>query len=123
MDEDIRRIGFAMGEAGACSRILTTAFGAPVTYASFGEPVAPGQLAIDDLLTVYQAMTLNRQTRVVAVVGDDAAIGDYIVSFNQRFQADQQDRNRIAIPFASEYLDALKAHKNALRIDDIRDGS
>ncbi len=48
------RIGFAMGAAGACSRVLTIAFGAPITYASFGRPVAPGQVAIDDLLELYR---------------------------------------------------------------------
>lgn len=53
-DDDIVRIGFAMGAAGACSRVLTVAFGAPITYASFGRPVAPGQVAMDDLLELYR---------------------------------------------------------------------
>jgi 3-dehydroquinate dehydratase-1 len=53
-DVDIVRIGFAMGAAGACSRVLTMAFGAPITYASFGRPVAPGQVDIDDLLELFR---------------------------------------------------------------------
>ncbi|MGB1857426.1 MAG: type I 3-dehydroquinate dehydratase, partial [bacterium] len=37
---EISRIGFAMGVYGTSSRILTTVFGAPITYASFGAAVA-----------------------------------------------------------------------------------
>ncbi|MDP7047019.1 MAG: type I 3-dehydroquinate dehydratase, partial [SAR324 cluster bacterium] len=43
---DIARIGFAMGQKGTCSRIMTTVYGAPITYASFGDAVAPGQLSM-----------------------------------------------------------------------------
>ena len=53
-DGDILRIGFAMGAAGACSRVLTIAFGGPITYASLGRSVAPGQVALDDLLELYR---------------------------------------------------------------------
>lgn len=53
-DGDILRIGFAMGAAGSCSRVLSIAFGAPIAYASFGRPVAPGQVPIDDLLELYR---------------------------------------------------------------------
>ena len=58
--DEISRIGFAMGLKGTCSRLLTMAYGAPITYASFGKPVAPGQISIDDLLNLYQVPKLNQ---------------------------------------------------------------
>ena len=117
-NDGVPRIGFAMGALGACSRILTLAFGAPITYASFGEPVAPGQIAIDDLLNRYRAMALNRQTRIVAVVGNDEFSATTVASINQQFQT--ATCNVIGLPFAPESLDELLALKGSMRIDDIR---
>lgn len=117
-ENNVARIGFAMGAAGACSRILTTAFGAPITYASFGKPVAPGQIAINDLLNVYRVMAMNRQTRVVAVVASDVSSSASVLSLNQQFQADK--RNKVCIPFDSANRDDLMAQMASLRIDDIR---
>ena len=109
---DVERIGFVMGAVGACSRILTIAFGAPITYASFGAPVAPGQVAIDDLLDVYRAMDLDRDTRVVAVLDGS------VVAINRQFR--DESSNKVAIGFAPQYLDELTALRDALHIDDIR---
>ena len=116
-DSTIQRIGFAMGEAGACSRILTIAFGAPITYASFGEPVAPGQVAIDDLLDIYRVMTLDQQTRVIAVAQHEMFRRESVISVNQQLQADAI--NGVAIPFGIAQLNSLKAQRHALRVDDI----
>lgn len=53
------RIGFAMGAAGEISRVITLKAGAPITYASFGQSVAPGQISIEDLQSLYQIEGLN----------------------------------------------------------------
>jgi len=66
-NNSISRIGFAMGEAGACSRILTTLLGGEITYASFGAPVAPGQIDIDEMLTQYRISKDSRNNTVTAV--------------------------------------------------------
>ncbi len=66
------RIGFAMGASGACSRVLALAYGSPITYASFGDSVAPGQVALRDLKGLYRAETLTRHTRVYGIAGDNA---------------------------------------------------
>jgi len=66
---DCPRIGFAMGAAGACSRILCTARGAPITYAAFGPAVAPGQLSITALRDTCGADRLDAGTRTIAIVG------------------------------------------------------
>ena len=113
----VSRIGFAMGKAGACSRILTTAFGAPITYASFGEPVAPGQIALAEMLKTYRVMSLDKQTRVVVVVGDKEFTKERVLSLNNQFKAEQS--NKIALAFSSIELDALKTQQALLRVDDI----
>ena len=115
--DDILRIGFAMGELGACSRILTTAFGAPITYASFGQAVAPGQIALSELLDIYHVMSLNRQTRVIAIVGDKDFTAERVLTLNHRFKAEKI--NKIALPFQAGALDDLKMQQAILRIDAI----
>ena len=57
---NIQRIGFTMGEKGAFSRILTTIFGAPITYATFGKSVATGQLSLEDLMYCYRIRELDK---------------------------------------------------------------
>lgn len=54
-------VGFAMGEAGVWSRIMSPFYGAAFTYASLdkGLETAPGQPTISDLRTIYQAMGLR----------------------------------------------------------------
>jgi 3-dehydroquinate dehydratase/shikimate dehydrogenase len=67
------RIGFAMGEAGLASRVLSLSRGAPFTYGSLGGPVAPGQPSAADLKTLYGAARLGRSTRVLGVAGNPVA--------------------------------------------------
>ncbi len=90
------RIGFAMGEVGACSRILTTALGGEVTYASFGAPVAPGQVAIDELVSKYRVGALGNQTQVTAVCIDGEAGAQKVAELNQSFDGS----NRVAVGFS-----------------------
>ncbi len=51
-----RIVAFAMGEKGKLSRILAPLIGAPFTYASLGEPVAPGQLVLRELLEAWRIL-------------------------------------------------------------------
>ncbi len=59
-----------MGAAGAASRILTIGYGAPITYAAFGEAVAPGQVPMHELIDIYRADQLNAKTRVYGIAGE-----------------------------------------------------
>jgi len=113
---EVRRIGFAMGSAGACSRILTIAYGAPITYASFGEAVAPGQVALDSLADSYRAMDLNTQTQLVAVVGDDATVNERVRELNQQFIAAAE--NTVAIAFSESSAKDLQICSETLRLKD-----
>jgi 3-dehydroquinate dehydratase type I len=53
-------VSFAMGSAGMLSRVLSPLAGAYFTYASIatGRESAPGQVAVRDLVKIYQAMNV-----------------------------------------------------------------
>ncbi len=54
IDTHINLVAFAMGEMGVLSRVLCTVVGdAPFTYASVGAAIAPGQLSIDQMKSIY----------------------------------------------------------------------
>lgn len=65
-------VGFCMGELGIPSRILCGKYGSPFTYATFSpeRPLAPGQLAFDEMRQMYRFDSINRETRVFGVLGD-----------------------------------------------------
>ena len=48
-----------MGEYGILSRILCTLLGSPFTYASLVESVAPGQLTLREMRSIYAAIPAN----------------------------------------------------------------
>ena len=108
------RIGFAMGEEGACSRILTTALGGAVTYASFGAPVAPGQIAIDELVSMYRVDALNDQCQVTAVCADGEVATQKVVELNQSF-----DSNQIAVGFKAADKALVEKSAHWMRVDDV----
>lgn len=112
-----RRIGFAMGPAGACSRILTIAFGSPITYAAFGASVAPGQVAIDELLEVYQTHRLDAATRVYGIAGSHSLSSRSPFLHNPAFHA--RDINAVYVPLQTDDFDDLCASLSALRVDGL----
>jgi 3-dehydroquinate dehydratase/shikimate dehydrogenase len=67
------RIGFTMGETGLFSRVLSTAWGAPFTYAALGAQVAPGQTSVSDLKDLYRSARRDRNTRILGVIGNPVA--------------------------------------------------
>ncbi len=52
-------IAFAMGEAGRMSRIASLLLGSPFTYASVGEPTAPGQLNVAETKRLLRELSLK----------------------------------------------------------------
>lgn len=54
-------VSFAMGEAGAWSRVIGPFYGSAFTYASLehGSETAPGQLSISDLRSIYRTLRLE----------------------------------------------------------------
>ena len=60
MDTHVNLVAFAMGEAGAISRILCTVIGdAPFTYASLGKAIAPGQMTIEQMKSIEKLFEAN----------------------------------------------------------------
>lgn len=66
------RVGFAMGQAGIASRVLSLAWGAPWTYAALGEAVAPGLLTVSDLKDGFLIGSIRRETPVFGLLSPDA---------------------------------------------------
>ena len=52
----LRLVSFAMGPLGLMSRVICPLVGGEFTYASIekGKEAAPGQIAVNDLITIYQ---------------------------------------------------------------------
>jgi 3-dehydroquinate dehydratase/shikimate dehydrogenase len=106
-------IAIAMGPAGVATRVL--ALRHPSCLLTFcaldaGGGTAPGQIGVTDLLDVYAARSLSRQTAVLGLLGpdlDDAAIRRW----NRALRARGQDR--VAVPFVVpdgvEVLDVILA--------------
>jgi 3-dehydroquinate dehydratase type I len=109
------RIGFAMGKTAACSRILTTVCGGEVTYASFGAPVAPGQIDIDELLSVYRVGELDRTSEVTAVCIDGDPGHERVLELNNSYKGS----NRVAVGFGAAGKNSVEECSEILRVTDI----
>jgi 3-dehydroquinate dehydratase len=53
---NINLITFCMGEHGVLSRVLCTYAGAPFTYASLTDAIAPGQLTLKQMRSIYDTL-------------------------------------------------------------------
>jgi 3-dehydroquinate dehydratase type I len=58
-----------MGDLGQITRIIGPARGSFLTYASFKEPSAPGQLSLSDMLDVYRFKRIAPSSKVIGIVG------------------------------------------------------
>lgn len=56
----INLIAFCMGEYGVLSRVLCTYAGAPFTYASLTDAIAPGQLTLRQMRSIYDKLERER---------------------------------------------------------------
>lgn len=73
--DGLEMIAVSMGEAGVLTRVLAHAFGASLTYGSLerGRETAPGQLSARELRELYRVHSLNKETKVVGLVGSPVA--------------------------------------------------
>ena len=69
-----------------------------MTYASFGAPVAPGQIDIDELLTSYRVGVLNAQSQLTAV----CIAGEEGLRRVGELNASYAGSNRVAVGFTPE---------------------
>lgn len=116
-DSEPQRIGFAMGVAGASSRVLTIAYGAPITYAAFGEAVAPGQIALAELVETYRAADLNADTRVYGIVG--ASCQNSFSAFLHSPAFATREINSVYVLLQTDDFDEIVTQMDALRLDGL----
>jgi 3-dehydroquinate dehydratase / shikimate dehydrogenase len=78
---DDKLIGISMGEHGVISRILGPLVGNWIDYASHKRSAtAPGQLSVEDLLSIFRHRELDLESTVYALIGDpvDKSIGHVV---------------------------------------------
>ena len=115
----IKRIGFTMGEKGACSRILTIAHGSPISYASFGLPVAPGQVDISLMIHRYGCMRMSGSTTVVAVLGQPDKVDAYIADQAPQSQNATSNKTVSYVGFTDDDQASLEQNQATLKISEI----
>lgn len=62
-----------MGAVGEMTRVVGPGRGSVLTYASAGRASAPGQLALDELVGTYRVRAVNRNTKLIGIVGNPVA--------------------------------------------------
>lgn len=69
--------GMCMGELGAITRILAPIVDSPLSYSCLEDATAPGQIALSELIDIYNYHHLNRSTEIYGLIGDpvDKSIG------------------------------------------------
>lgn len=115
----VKRIGFSMGSDGATGRVLALKCGSPVTYASFGAPVAPGQVDIKLLLERYQCMSMKANTRVTALIGDNARIEQFYSEQSRAAESDGRAAEQVGIAFSITDAMSVEKWQKELKIDEI----
>lgn len=98
-------IPIAMGEVGKWTRILGPAFGASVTYASLrvGGETAPGQITADDLINVFRARDLDRETLIYGIIAGNTSYSVSPWLHNAAFK--EAGMNRVFVPLQVTDLD------------------
>jgi len=114
---DVKRIGFSMGSDGASSRILALKCGSPITYASFGAPVAPGQVDIKLLLDRYKCMSMTADSSVTALIGDGASIEQFYIEHNSAALHDTVAE--VFIAFSASDAPLVEKLQKELNVSDI----
>lgn len=104
-----RAIGFAMGEIGAFSRILSVFRGAPWIFAALpGRLTGPGQFTLDELLHLYRLPRFSVEPSMFGIVGYPVSHSKSPEFHNRRFE--QHSLPWIYLPFPCKDLRSLFYH-------------
>lgn len=92
-------IAFAMGEAGAATRVLTPGLGCAFTYAAPLEEkgTAPGQISAKLMRSLYRCEKLSKDTHIYGIIADPVAHSKSPLLHNRAFQARRLDA--VYLPF------------------------
>jgi 3-dehydroquinate dehydratase / shikimate dehydrogenase len=97
-----RVVAVPMGEVGLPGRILSLREGGALAYAPVAAATAPGQIGLQDLLKLYRAHELTRQTGVYGVIGDPIGHSLSPLLHNTGYVAAKKDA--VFLPFLVEEL-------------------
>ena len=114
----VSRIGFAMGKKGMCSRLLTILFGAPVTYAGFGEAIAPGQLSMNLMINLYRVNEMGEGCLIFGVAGEDVSGSQAVEEMNLYLK--EKQLNAVCIPLETKDLEELLTVVKDLNISGVQ---
>lgn len=105
--DDKEIIPIAMGESGKWTRILGLAHGAFMTYASLDsdKATAPGQVTAQDLIEIYRAKELNKETEVYGILGSNTSVSMSPYIHNTAFKFHQL--NSVFLPLQTHNLDSF----------------
>jgi len=100
------RIGFAMGELGGFTRLLTINFGGAITYGSFGDACAPGQFSINDMKSLYRVESIQDDTVIVGLIANSEAGREWAASIVK--MSTLQEGGVVTLPLVLEDLGGMK---------------
>lgn len=103
--DDRPLVPIAMGEAGKWTRILGAAYGSAITYSAFdsGEATAPGQITVDEMLSVYHVKEIGENTGVYGLLAGDTSYSLSPYIHNAAFCSANLDN--VFVPFQVRKLD------------------
>jgi len=108
-------ISFAMGEAGAFSRILSVFQGAPWIYASQpGRATGDGQFTLQELTTLYRIRRFGDEPTVFGITGNPVSHSLSPTFHNGKFT--EENLPWIYLPFPSENVSSLIEHASRFGI-------
>ena len=98
-------IALGMGEFGVMSRILAPKFGGFLTFASLRDEstTAPGQITIEDLLTLYRFRSIKPSTKVYGIIGWPVKQSMSPLVHNAGFEQIGWDGVYVPMPVESSY--------------------
>lgn len=103
---------FCMGSYGQFSRILSIILGSQITYASIekNKESASGQLTIDEMINFYRIKKLNKNTKIVGLIGNPVGHSWSHIIHNVGF--DKLNINAVYLKFQvdklKEFIDYFK---------------
>jgi len=101
-------VAVPMNEVGLPARLLALREGSQLAYAPVAAATAPGQVSLQEMKHLYRAHALNRQTKVLGVIGDPISHSLSPLLHNTAFIA--RKINAVYLPFFVPNLrDFLKA--------------
>lgn len=101
-------VAVPMGDVGLPARILALREGSELSYAPVAESTAPGQVSLHEMLYLYRAHALTRDTRIYGVIGSPISHSLSPLLHNTGFTA--RHINAVYLPFLVHQLgDFLRA--------------